>query len=394
MEETKAAMPTYSKPQLTTVGELLKNSYALIQKRGKLFAQLMAAPLVLVLAISYASTAIISKYGLEGLFAPKNIIIFGLVSSIVYLVLIVISIIVQASIYLVVKNPDQAVGFKEALMNGKKVSWQFFLVSVAIGIFVMLWSLLLIIPGIAMAVAYSFALWAYLDNDFKGTSSLKRSKELVKDYWWPVFGRYAALYAIFILIMIVMSMLMKIGNNVVLQLVWTAVNQVISMAMGVFGIIYSYLLYQDLVKIKGESKVVDKSGHTGALIIVFVIFVILFGLGMASSFSTALRMSRQMGMNGANYNFDMDSFENNTVVMAYQIQQALDNYKNDYEEYPNQLSDVTKEYSEYLPKGVDLGDFDYTNKGEDYKLCFDLDEAFLIYPEGENCFTGADYSAE
>lgn len=56
---------------------------------------------------------------------------------------------------------------------------------------VLLWSLLLIIPGIIMAVRYSLANVAFFDKDLRGNAAIKESIELTRGAWLTTFAGQA-----------------------------------------------------------------------------------------------------------------------------------------------------------------------------------------------------------
>ena len=64
----------------------------------------------------------------------------------------------------------------------------YLLLSILIAIFVSLWCLLLIIPGIIAAISYSQASKLMLDNEKMGAMEcIKKSKELMKGHKWEYF---------------------------------------------------------------------------------------------------------------------------------------------------------------------------------------------------------------
>ena len=48
-------------------------------------------------------------------------------------------------------------------------------------------SLLLVVPGIIMAIAYSFAIYLVVDTNIAGNDALKESREMMKGYKWDYF---------------------------------------------------------------------------------------------------------------------------------------------------------------------------------------------------------------
>lgn len=62
-------------------------------------------------------------------------------------------------------------------------------VSILYGIVVMIGFMLFIVPGIWLAIIYSFSVPVFLNEKLGVFESMKRSSELVKNRWWPAFAR-------------------------------------------------------------------------------------------------------------------------------------------------------------------------------------------------------------
>lgn len=87
--------------------------------------------------------------------------------------------------YKLSKNEDFSVA---DLFDGFKDFLRSFLTVLLIGIFVLLWTLLLVIPGIIAALSYSQALFILLDNpDLSAYEAIKESKRIMKGYKWKFF---------------------------------------------------------------------------------------------------------------------------------------------------------------------------------------------------------------
>jgi uncharacterized membrane protein len=64
----------------------------------------------------------------------------------------------------------------------------FFLLYLLVGIFILLWSLLLIIPGIIASLRYSLAFYIMVDNPEIGArEAINRSKEMMRGQKWKYF---------------------------------------------------------------------------------------------------------------------------------------------------------------------------------------------------------------
>ena len=74
------------------------------------------------------------------------------------------------------------------IINTIKEKWLNILIAeILVGVIVTLCSLLLVIPGIIMALAYTFAIYLVVDKDVAGNDSLKQSREMMKGYKWDYF---------------------------------------------------------------------------------------------------------------------------------------------------------------------------------------------------------------
>lgn len=99
--------------------------------------------------------------------------------------------------------------------------------------------------GVILVINYStrviFALYAVVCENKRGRESLSRSKELVKGYWWSVFGRTFLLGFIFTGVSV-------IGNK--------TLGPIATILFGIFlspfWASYCYLIYEDLKKIKAS----------------------------------------------------------------------------------------------------------------------------------------------
>jgi len=112
------------------------------------------------------------------------------------------------------------------------------------GVLVILWSLLFIVPGIIFLVFYLFGTWVVVFKDKKALSSLEKSVELIRGYWWAVTGRLLLLYVIIYFVIFVL--------NAVIQHDPLAgiITQIFSFLIGPFVVFYFYIIFTDLLKIK------------------------------------------------------------------------------------------------------------------------------------------------
>ena len=218
----------------------------------------------------------------------------------------------QIGLLLILKSPEKS--FQEVFKNSGHHFWKFLLVSLLTGVSVLLWSLLLIVPGIIFAVFYSLAIYALFFEDFFGRQALRRSRELVRGYWWAVFGRLLFAGVLFLIIIILWSLPVSLAVSLLGLINGAAfVASIIGLLLVNFALlilqqmymIYFSIIHQDAVAIKGESKL--EKGKTNK--VWAIILTSLFFLFYLSSFILTIYKSpepvSQVNLNDLqNYNFE------------------------------------------------------------------------------------------
>ncbi|MGI8633015.1 MAG: hypothetical protein ACR2NA_10795 [Solirubrobacterales bacterium] len=105
------------------------------------------------------------------------------------------------------QEADWQVSLRFAVRRALPLLWLFIVLYVA----VVVGFLLLIIPGIWLAVSFSVAIPAMLIGERRGTQALKRSFRLVRGRWWPTAGTLIVAY----LLTIVVSFIVAIPLGIV-----------------------------------------------------------------------------------------------------------------------------------------------------------------------------------
>jgi len=241
MEETNFQQPqpqpaeTQAKVLLPVV-ELFKKSFDAYYKKVWTYAGLILFGFIgvlvflpLVLAGFLISYGPFSNYD----FNITIILIDVLLGLIGLFFCILIGLWFRVALFCIVK--DQSLGIKESL----KVAWRkiasFFWIFILEGLAVLGGLILVIIPGIIFSIWFVFCAFVYIDEGTKGTGALKRSKQLVKGYWWPIFGRVLVIFIVAILL----SWIKFFGT--IINIFFVAP----------FTIVFLYTLYQDLKRVKG-----------------------------------------------------------------------------------------------------------------------------------------------
>jgi len=251
--------------RITPVGELLKKSFRIFkQGASKFLTMTLLVPLLGIMPLVIAGVLFV----LSDILSPVSVsspiilifqIILGLLAFISILFFLYVLYISTIGIYILLRDFSPDLKVKEAFKRARPYLWKFIIVNLFTGILVILWSLLFIIPGILFAVYYTFAIWVLIFEDYEGMSALRRSKKLVKGYWWAVFGRFLAIGLIYLIVILILAIpLIFVKEGSTLEIILNLIMQIIEIIIGVILTIYSYLIYKDLVKIKGESQVEKK----------------------------------------------------------------------------------------------------------------------------------------
>lgn len=249
-ESQNPAVVSALKLPMSPLSELFKLSWEVYTKNIKRLIGVMLVPfagvigLIIVLSF-YAGISFFSQSISEPMMMVSRFVL-TLLGLVVVIAFIYISIIAQAGLYIMIRDRAENLTIKESFLRAKKIAWKYFSLGVIVSLFVFLWCLLFVIPGIYMMVAYSVATWVFICEGISGTAAIKRSKELVKGYWWAVASRlvlvYLVVYAVVIILGQVLENISRIFSVVAVQ--------AISFAFAPFFFVYIYFIYLDLVRVK------------------------------------------------------------------------------------------------------------------------------------------------
>lgn len=127
----------------------------------------------------------------------------------------------------------------ETLSMGWKFVWKYLGISVLSGLIIFVGFLFFIIPAIVFGVWFSFALFSLVDKNTGVVESLSKSKSLVSGVFWPVLGRNILFGFLMVSIYVALSFIPFVGS--LLLTFFTP-----------FHIVLSYLLYEDLKRVKNK----------------------------------------------------------------------------------------------------------------------------------------------
>ncbi len=123
---------------------------------------------------------------------------------------------IGAALFAVSEYSEKKVNYKEGLAWAKKNFWNLLWVYILSGLAVMGGMVLLIIPGIMVAVYLYFVQYTFVAENKRGFEALLRSHELVKGIWWKIFWKMFGLAALIVVCIVFVS--------IILFVVWNAVT--------------------------------------------------------------------------------------------------------------------------------------------------------------------------
>ena len=104
------------------------------------------------------------------------------------------------------------------------------------GLAVAIGSILCIVPGIYLGVAFSLFIPVLFLEDLSGTKALSRSRELVSGRWWPILAVFVLAYIVIFIFSIILGVILGAivsgaGNNSVVAIIVSFITNTISGAL-------------------------------------------------------------------------------------------------------------------------------------------------------------------
>ncbi|MDP8264471.1 MAG: hypothetical protein P9M12_03205 [Candidatus Aceula lacicola] len=218
---------------------IFKKSYDLFLKNIKVFSIvffIFFVPMVVLILLGGGIFTFLKSA--DGGFFVISILVSGIAFIAITLFALLYSIALIKTIHNAAQG--QAVSGMEMYKEARGVLKPFAVVSVIVFIKVLLWSLLLIIPGIIFSVLYSFSQLSVILDEKRGNEALVLSKSVIKANLKEFLLKMLALMGVALLISIISSFM------VLIPYVGFIINEAVKIALGIYAMIFSYYLYQDL----------------------------------------------------------------------------------------------------------------------------------------------------
>lgn len=235
---SSAIPPLQPATQLEPIGDTLKESWEIFKQHFSILGTISAIVTLTVVIWTILVPTKPEAMSEQQAQAYPYIAIFAFV-------LIAVALMTQIMMFMFALKRDQVWTLDTLFNASTKKLFGFFGVSLLTGIPVMIGLVLFVIPGIYLAIALSFGVLIYLDQNTGAVDSLNKSRELVKGFWWPVFGRYFAFIVIVILVTIVTVLPFGAESKA-----GTIINALSNFVVMPVATIYSVLIYEQLKKLK------------------------------------------------------------------------------------------------------------------------------------------------
>ena len=171
---------------------------------------------------------------------------------------------------------DSTLGIKEAFGKGWRSVWSFMWLYSIMGFIITGGYLLFVFPGVIFSVWFAFSQFILARDNVRGMDALLKSREYVRDMWFEVFGRLVAVWVVSILLGAI-----------------PFIGPILSLLFAPFVMVFTFLIYEDLARIKGASLSYGKTAGAkckwvgvGALgyVVLPLIIIAMFGAAMTLPF--------------------------------------------------------------------------------------------------------------
>jgi len=258
-------VPVVRRP-LKGVGQLLKETWSIY--KSKLWTA-MGLLLIPILLLSLSTTLGES-----------------IVTPLIVLISILLMVFAQGALIILFINRDVDLKVGEIVKKTWSKYWSLIWVSILVSFITVGGFFLLVVPGIIFSIWFLFPLIVLLAEGERGMDALVKSREYVRNYFWPTLGRY------FFLVLVIMVFSMVAGTLVGVIFLGSKLGGFVAGLLPLLlipaTVCYSILLYEDLKGAKEVSVQKPKAKTTYLLVglagwIFFVVMVVV-ALTFAAAF--------------------------------------------------------------------------------------------------------------
>jgi hypothetical protein len=196
---------------LLTASHIIQQSWQVFTRNWKKFLPYCVV-LGLIMFLSSLTTLLQPIEYKYGLITDNGIVLFvGVILFVIITTLLTMMISIAFSFAIKDALDNQPIrDFKTTFKQTKSFILPVLLVSILTGLFIMVGTIAVIIPGIIFAVWYVFSTYEVIFNNKRGLAAMKSSKALVLGRWWRVLWRIlipSLVYGIGIWIILMVTLL-------------------------------------------------------------------------------------------------------------------------------------------------------------------------------------------
>lgn len=228
-----------------TVGEILDNTFKLFKDQFKSYMSIVLIAALITLGL--------------GIFALILYYLFGQIAAVISMV---ITLILAIGVYMamvggVIKKASEQISGREisgmeALQFGKSKLWVLFLGMLLYSIVIAFGGILLLIPGIYLAVSCGLFMQIVTIEEIGAWSALKRSRELISGSWWRCFGIMflitilVSILSVLVQLPVLVAIKLIFGQSMFGEIVRIIFDVCVSSLITPLSLIAATLLYYDL----------------------------------------------------------------------------------------------------------------------------------------------------
>ena len=194
---------------MKTAIEYIKEAWGIYTKKENFifFAKIMAVLTIASFSIGFVTSYFFPEDYINNIDVSNIPVVIGFVLA--SILAIVVGIWSQSTTYFSILKIGKSE--KEIFTLGYKNIRKFFLISAVYALIIFFGVILLIIPTVIFGVWYSFSVLLVLDKNMEVGEALTKSKSMVKDRFFKIFGRYIVFGLFGLVVSIVVSIVPYAG---------------------------------------------------------------------------------------------------------------------------------------------------------------------------------------
>lgn len=298
----------------------------------------------------------------------------GILFIIAILAMIYLSTLVQGA-WVLAADGTEKIGVKETVKKARKFIAPMLLTGGLSAVLIMGGYFFLIIPGIILSIWFSLSQFVVVYDNQQNLQALHTSREYLRGKVFAVIWRWIAIYAPFIILGLVMGIATEENNAI------SGIINLLSLFAGPFYLIYGYVLFTHLKKLRGSSiEVVPQKSkllYIGVPVLGYLLFIISAFLIVPSIVTAAQTFfAEQMKTAQQEQIGNPESIENGNMyelLLAYQEQN---------QQFPAELSELVDTLPTYADDGYEYLYMPSTDL-EQFRLCMvtiNGSESCTLYP--------------